>query len=143
MNWKTTLEEKFKDQILKVENLKEDGLDLLDITVKYTNMDDVEKISKEINEYLDSLKVEYDFDSLLIHSPGAKYDYTADELENYINEKFTINLIKAVDKKEKYISELLEVNQDQILIKWNNKGQFKKTWLDKNNIKKIEKFIKF
>lgn len=143
MNWKTTLEEKFKDQILKVENLKEDGLDLLDITVKYTNMDDVEKISKEINEYLDSLKVEYDFDSLLIHSPGVKYDYTADELENYINEKFTINLIKAIDKKEKYIGELLEVNQDQILIKWNKKGQFRKTWLDKNNIKKIEKYIKF
>ncbi|UUD35326.1 ribosome assembly cofactor RimP [Mycoplasmopsis caviae] len=143
MNWKDELVNKFGDVILDAKIINEDGLKLLDVSVKFSDLNDVEKISKEINEYIDLMYSNIDVDSLSVHSPGVELAYKIDDLINHINEMLTIYLIKNVEKQDKFNAKLLEVLEDKILIHWNSKGQFRKIFIGKNNIKKVEKYIKF
>lgn len=143
MNWKEILEKQFGSQILEAKIIEEDGLKLLDISVNYHDLNKVEEISKQLNEFIDSNYPSLDIDSLSIHSPGVELTYKTDELEKHIGEMLTIKLNKSVEKQDKFNGKLLEVLEDKIQISWNNKGQFRKVFIDKNNIVKVEKYIKF
>ncbi|VEU75532.1 Uncharacterised BCR, YhbC family COG0779 [Mycoplasmopsis maculosa] len=143
MNWKDFLQTKFNEIIKEAKIINEDNMSFLDITVSYTDLNEVDKISKEINEYIDQSNLTLDFDYLTIHSPGFKTNYEINELGEHIDELIDLDLKKSVNKLNHYTGKLLSVNEDSIVIHWNNKGQFRKIELEKNNIIKINKHIKF
>ncbi|ADN68697.1 conserved hypothetical protein [Mycoplasmopsis fermentans JER] len=143
MNWKEILEKQFGSQILEAKIIEEDDLKLLDISVNYHDLNKVEEISKQLNEFIDSNYPSLDIDSLSIHSPGVELTYKTDELGKHIGEMLTIKLNKSIEKQDKFNGKLLEVLEGKIQISWNNKGQFRKVFIDKNNIVKVEKYIKF
>ncbi|TKA59586.1 hypothetical protein MBOVa_0060 [Mycoplasmopsis bovis 8790] len=143
MNWKNLLINKFENMITDVQLLKEDGLLILEVTASSTDLKAIEELTKLINEYIDSLDVELDFDSLSVSSPGFKLDYVTDELGNHIGEIIDVKLNKNVNKLDFYTGELLEDDDESILIKWNCKGQFRKVKIEKSNIKKASMNIEY
>ncbi|WP_029513692.1 LSm family protein [Mycoplasmopsis primatum] len=137
MNWKKVLTDKFEGQIIDVQKTNEDGITFLDITVSSKDLNSVDKLTKQINDFIDQLEANIDFDSLLVHSPGFTLDYKTDELEKHIGEKLDIKLFKSLNKFDFYTGELLADNEKSILIKWNCKGQFRNLEIDKQNIKSV------
>lgn len=143
MNWKNLLVNKFGNTIADVKLLKEDGLLILEVTALSTDLKAIEELTKLINEYIDSLDVELDFDSLSVSSPGFKLDYETDELGNHIGEIIDVKLNQNVNKIDFYTGELLEDDDESILLKWNCKGQFRKVRIEKSNIKKARMNIEY
>ncbi|MGV2392845.1 UNVERIFIED_CONTAM: hypothetical protein O8I53_07595 [Campylobacter lari] len=90
---------------------------MLDVTVKFTDLNDVDKISREINELIDASNITLDFDFLTIHSPGFKTEYEFDELNEHLEEMLSVELIKNVNKMNIYIGQLIEFNKDFIIIR--------------------------
>lgn len=122
MNWKSLLVEKFGNKINDVKIVNEDGLLILEVIVLSRDFKDIEEFIKIVNDYIDLLNVEFDFDLLLISLFGFKMDYEIDELGNYIGEIVDVKLNKNVNKLDFYIGEILENNFELILLKWNCKG---------------------
>lgn len=143
MKWNKLLKDEFKDEIQDVKIINENEMIILEVKVKYNDIDSVDEITKRINKFIDDLEIELDFDSLSITSPGVELHYKTDELGKLIGELLDIKLIKHVNKHNFYSGELLENNEENILIKWNCKGQFRKQLINKKLIKSIEKHIKF
>lgn len=143
MNWKNLLVNKFGNTIADVKLLKEDGLLILEVTALSTDLKAIEELTKLINEYIDSLDVELDFDSLSVSSPGFKLDYETDELGNHIGEIIDVKLSQNVNKLDSYTGELLENDDESILLKWNCRGQFRKVRIEKSNIKKARMNIEY
>ncbi|UOE63577.1 ribosome assembly cofactor RimP [Mycoplasmopsis bovis] len=143
MNWKNLLVNKFRNTIADVKLLKEDGLLILEVTASSTDLKAIEELTKLINEYIDSLDVELDFDSLSVSSPGFRLDYETDELGNHIGEIIDVKLNQNVNKLDSYTGELLEDDDESILLKWNCKGQFRKVRIEKSNIKKARMNIEY
>ncbi|MCE6056716.1 ribosome assembly cofactor RimP [Mycoplasmopsis agalactiae] len=143
MNWKSLLVEKFGNKINDVKIVNEDGLLILEVIASSRDLKDIEELTKIVNDYIDSLNVEFDFDSLSISSPGFKMDYETDELGNHIGEIVDVKLNKNVNKLDFYTGEILENNPESILLKWNCKGQFRKVEIEKANIKKISMNIEY
>lgn len=144
MNWKEILQKKFGNDVFDAKIEKEDGITFLFVTSSYSDMNQVEELAKKISDFLDlNYENKMNFDSLSVQSKGVKLVYEIDELGELINEFIEVNLIKNLNKQEKFIGKLLEVNEDSILVEWNAKGQFRKQVIEKTNIKKVEKHIKF
>lgn len=122
MNWKSLLLEKFGNKINDVKIVNEDGLLILEVIVLSRDFKDIEEFIKIVNDYIDLLNVEFDFDLLLISFFGFIMDYEIDELGNYIGEIVDVKLNKNVNKLDFYIGEILENNFEIILLKWNCKG---------------------
>lgn len=122
MNWKSLLVEKFGNRINDVKIVNEDGLLILEVIVLSRDFKDIEEFIKIVNDYIDLLNVEFDFDLLLISLFCFKMDYEIDELGNYIGEIVDVKLNKNVNKLDFYIGEILENNFELILLKWNCKG---------------------
>ncbi|TNK89382.1 hypothetical protein C4M83_05675, partial [Mycoplasmopsis pullorum] len=81
--------------------------------------------------------------NLSVLSKGVETNISLDDVENYINQKLKFFLDKAYLTHNIFVGEVLEVLENEILIKWNDHGQFRKIKLDKNNLNKIELYIKF
>ncbi|WP_233736060.1 ribosome assembly cofactor RimP [Mycoplasmopsis agalactiae] len=96
MNWKSLLLEKFGNKINDVKIVNEDGLLILEVIASSRDLKDIEELTKIVNDYIDSLNVEFDFDSLSISSPGFTMDYETDELGNHIGEIVDVKLNKNV-----------------------------------------------
>ncbi|VEU76650.1 ribosome assembly cofactor RimP [Mycoplasmopsis columbina] len=144
MNWKEILQKEFGNDVFDAKIEKEDGITFLFVTSSYSDMNQVEELAKKISDFLDlNYENKMNFDSLSVQSKGVKLVYEIDELGELINKFIEVNLIKNLNKQEKFIGKLLEVNEDSILVEWNAKGQFRKQVIEKTNIKKVEKHIKF
>ncbi|WP_029905430.1 ribosome assembly cofactor RimP [Mycoplasmopsis opalescens] len=146
MNWKEIFSKcELSKEILDAKIVKEDGMNLLEITVNKHDLEQIELISQKINFYFDSLdkNITDQIDSLTILSPGVSSDIQFEELSGYIGKNLFIKLKKSENKTMEYIAVLLEVNNDNILIKWNSKGNIRKIQVSKENIKQIEEYIKF
>ncbi|EGV00513.1 hypothetical protein MCSF7_03143 [Mycoplasmopsis columbina SF7] len=144
MNWKEILQKEFGNDVFDAKIEKEDGITFLFVTSNYSDMNQVEELAKKISDFLNlNYENKMNFDSLSVQSKGVKLVYEIDELGELINEFIEVNLIKNLNKQEKFIGKLLEVNEDSILVEWNAKGQFRKQVIEKTNIKKVEKHIKF
>ncbi|MCT4469546.1 ribosome assembly cofactor RimP [Mycoplasma sp. HS2188] len=142
MNWKEKLQAQFGDVIVDAKETNIESMFVLDITLKHTDMSKVNAESRLINEWLDTQNIER-FDSISIHSPGVDLNYTVDELNEHIGEELLIKLHKNENKVNEYKAILLEVFDDEILLRWNQKGNIRKIKLSKSNIASIEKYIKF
>ncbi|MBU4689561.1 hypothetical protein [Mycoplasma zalophidermidis] len=142
LNWDLKLKEVFGDDILSAKETSSDGFILLEVTVKYTDMQKVNELSCKINEWFDNENIDR-FDGLEVHSPGINLSYEVNELNNHIGENLLIKLHKTENKVNEYICTLLQFNDADIIIKWNQKGNIRKIKVDKSNILSVEKFIKF
>ncbi|WP_406616922.1 ribosome assembly cofactor RimP [Mycoplasmopsis adleri] len=143
MDWRKSLLEKFKDDIMDAKLINEDGLINLDITIKQTDTENLDCLNLAINEYIDQFEKDINFDCVVIHSPGFDTNYAIDELANHIGETIDIKLKKSVNKQDFYIGKLLEANETSIKIKWNCKGQFRDIEIPLDAISKVSLHIDF
>ncbi|AIA29767.1 ribosome maturation factor RimP [Mycoplasmopsis californica] len=142
MNWTAFLKEKFGDVIIEAKESKADGLFILDITVKYTNLDDIKTITEEINSQVDE-KLFEPFHFVSIHSPGTKIDIAINDLDEYIGTDLLIKTHKNEYKTNEFKVKLLSVGDEEITCQWNQKGNIRKINLTKSNISSIQKYFKF
>lgn len=138
MNVEILLKEKFPD-ILEAFLEKEGTLNFLRIKVNFRELKDIEKISKEISAFLDEtdpIKEEYYLD---IFSKGIEEDFSLENIDNFLNENIQVWL----NKDYFILGQLLEHDLEKITLKVNKKGQIKKENINKNDIYKLNTFVKF
>ncbi|MFV8469796.1 hypothetical protein ACNQ17_02635 [Mycoplasma sp. Sp48II] len=115
----------------------------LSITVDSTNLDEVEKISREISTYLESQSWFTDDFALEVLSKGTDLSVTFDNIHEFIDKYLDIKLIKPFDSLTELIAKLLSIENDHILVEWNQKGRIRKIKIEKANISEISEYIKF
>ncbi|MFV8414111.1 hypothetical protein ACM0LK_02480 [Mycoplasma sp. Z331B] len=115
----------------------------LSITVDSTNLDEVEKISREISTYLESQSWFTDDFALEVLSKGTDLSVTFDNIHEFIDKYLDIRLIKPFDGLTELIAKLLSIENDHILVEWNQKGRIRKIKIEKANISEISEYIKF
>ncbi|MFV8471157.1 hypothetical protein ACNQ1N_03010 [Mycoplasma sp. HF11B] len=115
----------------------------LSITVDSTNLDEVEKISREISTYLESQSWFTDDFALEVLSKGTDLSVTFDNIHEFIDKYLDIRLIKPFDGLTELIAKLLSIENDHILVEWNQKGKIRKIKIEKANISEISEYIKF
>lgn len=143
LNYKEDLKNRFGDAIIDAKLISEFGQQILEVTVDANDLIQVNKWTTLLNEYLESVTWFKDEYALTVMSKGEKLEYEFDELVDKIGAFIKVKLNKSVNKHDIYIGELLEFNDGEILLKWNDHGQFRKIKLTKKDINNIEKYIKF
>lgn len=121
---------------------KEANFEFLRVEVKLRDLNEVVEISKKISQFLDDKDViskEYYLD---VFSAGTDENIQIENMKDYIGENVKVVLNKNIKEFSEFIGELIEVNTDEILIKWNAKGQFRKQQISIDNIKNINKYVK-
>jgi len=123
---------KFKN-IEKVYFIKEEGINFLRIETSLHEMEDIEKISKSINLYLDEnyeSEQQYFLDVL---SKGTETSIKWKDLNKELGKN-----IKVITKDKNVVEGILKDASDkEIIIRYNAKGQFRNKNIAKINIDKI------
>ncbi|MEA4115231.1 hypothetical protein VBM87_00310 [Mycoplasma sp. 744] len=144
MNWFLILKEKFGEIIYSCKIIRQDNMLLLDVILDTNDYLTVEQFTSEINIFLDlNYSSNLNFDYLSVSTKGKKTEYEIEELDQLLNEFIEVQLLTSVNKKMKFIGHLIFKDRENIVIKWNNKGQLRKQGIKINNISKIKKHIKF
>ncbi|ATO31068.1 ribosome assembly cofactor RimP [Mycoplasmopsis bovirhinis] len=115
----------------------------LEVTVDYNDLEKVQVISQEISAYLDNQDWFDDNYCLEVLSKGEALEIPLDKLENHLNKNLKIFLSRPFADQSILIAKLLEVTKEQIKLQWNQKGNIRKILINKTQINKIEKYIKF
>jgi len=123
---------KFKN-IEKVYFIKEEGINFLRVETSLHEMEDIEKISKSINLYLDEnyeSEQQYFLDVL---SKGTETSIKWKDLNKELGKN-----IKVITKDKNVVEGILKDASDkEIIIRYNAKGQFRNKNIAKINIDKI------
>ncbi len=102
------------------------------------SLDDITKFTDDFNQFLDE-DTELDFPyNLDCSSPGAERFIQLEEIDSYLNEYMEVSYLN-----KKVTGTLVEINQDDILLKYFLKGRPKKERINKEDIKSIQLKIKF
>ena len=142
---KMDIKELLQKEIKEVRNAfldKEFNMNFLRVEVSTNDLKTIEEISKRISTLLDEkdpIEGEYFLD---VFSPGTDQEFNPKDSKNYINEHIKIELFKNINDKKEFIGDLVDANDEIITIKWNAKGQFRKTKISIDNIKIIKKYSK-
>lgn len=139
MDIKSKLKEKFSavnDAFFE----KEANMNFLRVEVKFKDLNEVVNISKEISDYLDQIDKSDNEYYLDVYSSGTDQEIKVEDLKNNISESVQVELNKAIKTHMEFIGELLEANDEEIIVKWNAKGQFRKQVIAIDNIKVIRKY---
>lgn len=142
MDVKQTLQSKFpevKDAFFETEV----GALFLRIELSIRDFDEVVKVSEAINAFLDAnepTEKEYFLD---IYSAGTETQLEVSELDKHIDAYMEVKLNKNIKDKDCFIGNLISVDENQIIIRWNAKGQFRKQEITKENIKSVNLATKF
>lgn len=123
---------------IKLINGKEKTLSVILDKKGGISLDDITKFTEDFNEFLDQddeLNFAYNLDC---SSPGAERFIQLENIDSYLNEYMEISYL---DKK--VCGTLVEINQDDVLLKYFLKGQPKKALINKKDIKTIQLKIKF
>ncbi|WBP84119.1 ribosome assembly cofactor RimP [Mycoplasmopsis edwardii] len=142
MDYKKMLTETFGDVIISAKLTDTFGK-TLEVVVDYRDLNKVEEISKKISTYLDEQEWFSDEYFLEVLSKGEDIEIAVDNIQMFINETVKVNLIKPFSGHDTLIVKVLEDQEAQIMFQWNQKGRIRKILIDKENISKIEKYIKF
>ncbi|UWD34365.1 ribosome assembly cofactor RimP [Mesomycoplasma molare] len=137
MNILEKLKENFSD-ILEAYFEKEGSLLFLRIKTNHTDLLNIEKISKQISDFLDVYdhsEKEYYLD---VFSKGEDLKIEIDKLDSFISKKLQI----WKDENSFIIGKLLENNEEHLLLEVNLKGRIKKETILKKDIYKINLYIK-
>ncbi|MGZ9414054.1 hypothetical protein [Mycoplasma sp. 5370] len=130
------LKENFSS-ILEAYFEKEGSLNFLRIKTNFTDLNDVEKISRKISDFLDKedfIKEEYYLD---VFSKGTDIDINIENIEEFTNKKIQIWF----NKKDFIIGKLIQNNENTLLLEINLKGRMKKEEINKEKIEKINLYI--
>ncbi|MGZ9432124.1 hypothetical protein [Mycoplasma sp. 613B] len=130
------LKENFSS-ILEAYFEKEGSLNFLIIKTNFTDLNDIEKISRKISDFLDkedSIKEEYYLD---VFSKGSDIDINIENIEEFINKKIQIWF----NEKDFIIGKLIQNNENTLLLEINLKGRMKKEEINKEKIEKINLYI--
>lgn len=123
---------------MKMLNGKEKTLSVILDKKGGISLDDITKFSDDFNQFLDEDQ-ELDFPyNLDCSSPGAERFILLDEIDSYLNEYMEVSYLN-----KKVTGTLIEINQDDILLKYFLKGQPKKERINKKDIKTIQLKVKF
>ena len=121
---------------------EEFGSTFLRVCVDKTNLNKLAKTSLEINKYVDEMDKEDQAYFLDIFSPGTDQLFDVNKSKEYIGQNVKAILKKQIKSMLIFEGELISVEEDILVIKWNDKGQFRKQDIKFNNIEKIETYIK-
>lgn len=123
---------------MKMLNGKEKTLSVILDKKGGISLDDITKFSDDFNQFLDEDQ-ELDFPyNLDCSSPGAERFILLNEIDSYLNEYMEVSYLN-----KKVTGTLIEINQDDILLKYFLKGQPKKERISKKDIKTIQLKVKF
>ena len=123
---------------IKLVNGKEKTLSVILDKKGGISLDDITKFTEDFNEFLDQddeLNFAYNLDC---SSPGAERFIELENIDSYLNEYMEIYYLN-----KKVCGTLIEINQDDVLLKYFLKGQPKKERINKQDIKTIQLKIKF
>ncbi|WP_426460955.1 hypothetical protein [Mycoplasma hafezii] len=142
MDYKKLLNEQFDGKILEAKLVNNLGT-TLEVVLNSTNLDEVEKFSRELYDYLETQSWFKDEYNLEVLSKGSDLTLDVNNLADSIGTMVKFHTVKSFEGLNTFVAELLEEEDTRILVKWNKKGQFRKVWFDKANISSIETYIKF
>jgi len=124
--------------LYSIDYKKKDEINVLEVVVDkkgFCDIDDVEKVTNSINEYLDKedpISEEY---SLEVMSRGLEKDFEFDDALYYIGENVEV---KTFDQVHRGILE--EKTNDELVLKSKNNKKIK---INVNDIEKIQIVVKF
>ncbi|CAM9118034.1 hypothetical protein MYMA111404_01935 [Mycoplasma marinum] len=131
------LQAKFGEKIIKASWEEEAGSKFLRIAVREPNLDKLTLISREISDYLDTIDNSDSEYFLDIASEGTEKNISFEDLGGMQNENISVILKRPIKDKIQFEGELLEKCEDNLTIRWNAKGQFRKQNIHIENIEKI------
>lgn len=137
MELKKKLQEKFSE-IKDVFFEKEMGLKFLRVETTLRSMDDVAALSRKISDYLDEIDSSTDEYYLDVYSAGTEKVLDKTNLEEYVEQYVLVTLEKRIKEYESFEGTLLSVDDKEIVVKWNAKGQFRKQAIELENIKEVK-----
>lgn len=141
MDIEKTLKNEFKE-VNKSFFEKDMGMNFLRVEVSTRNLQELTNISKKISEFLD-INDPSDGDYYLdVFSPGTDETINIKDLSNFIECNVLVNLKKHIKEKNEFIGTILSVDEKELIIKWNAKGQFRKQIIAIENIEQINKYTK-
>lgn len=140
-----TIDAKIKnsfEEVTKAYFEKEANANFLRVEVIHRDMDKITELSRKINEFVDEndkSDAQYFLD---IFSPGTDEEFDVASASEHVGKNIYVSLNKNISSNEFFIGELIEVKENEITVKWNAKGQFRKQPIDKENIKMIKHYAK-
>jgi len=110
------IEEKF-ELVNKAYFENEDNLTFLRVEVNLTNLEEVTKLSREINNFVDEHdKSDKEF-YLDIFSSGTEKTIDKNNLQKELGQNILVQLNNNIKEKDSFEGELLEANEESIIIK--------------------------
>lgn len=143
MDYSKILKEKFPEMVLSVSITNQDFGKTLSVELDTEDLEEVVKYTKLIDQYLEEENIYPQDMALEVLSRGEEITLDLNNLEKYLNKMVKLHFVKAVEKEQSMIAELLEVSDDQILVLWNQKGRMRKINIQRSNILNGEIYIKF
>lgn len=128
----------------KINFIKRENIWYLDIEIPCDNLDEITQKTKTISTLLDDKKV-FDTDKeyyLNVFSTGTEQEINIDDLKNHINENVFIEFQKTTFNLNFVEGYLMDVWENEIILKINLKGLITKKTIEKKNIKFIKKTAK-
>ena len=136
------IENRFKTCVIKAYFEKEMGHNFLRVQLNETDLNKVISFSKEISNFVDEMDYpDKDF-YLDIFSKGAEINIDKSNIRDYLNQNIRVELNDLLKTKDEFEGELIEVQSDEITVRWNAKGQFRKQPIAFTNIKSINLSLK-
>ena len=118
------------------------GNKFLRVCVDETDLNRLAKISLEINKYIDEVDGDEETYFLDIFSPGTDQEFEINKSKEYIGQNIRVILKLQIKSMKIFEGKLIFADDNDLTIKWNNKGQFRKQQIEFCNIEKIETYIK-
>ncbi|VEU76345.1 ribosome assembly cofactor RimP [Mycoplasmopsis columboralis] len=143
MDYSKILKDKFPEMVLSVAITNQDFGKTLSVELDTEDLEEVIKYTKLIDQYLEEENIYPQDMALEVLSRGEEITLDLNNLEKYLNKMVKLHFVKAVEKEQSMIAELLEVSDNQILVLWNQKGRMRKINIEKSNILNGEIYIKF
>lgn len=140
-----TLEEKIKNEFNEITKAyfdKEAGAKFLRIEVIHRDIDKITDLSRRLNTFIDENDKSDTQFYLDVFSPGTDQEFDVAQAQENVGKNIYVEVNKQINSIGYFIGELVEANDEEIIVKWNNKGQFRKQQIEKSNIKMIKHYAK-
>ncbi|EFF41304.1 ribosome assembly cofactor RimP [Mycoplasmopsis alligatoris] len=124
--------------VLEIKEIQNNKDKTLEITLDCNDLLTVEKYSRQIYEYLETNNLLDDSTNLEVFSKGSDIEIKLDEVNNHLNKKVLVGLKNPIQNLNPIPGKILSVSNDHIVLHWNNKGQFRKVEILKENITYIK-----
>ena len=137
------LEDMLKNEFDNVQEAyfeNEDGFRFLRIITNFSDLDHITELTHKINDFIDQHDKSDETYFLDVSSKGTENEIEFSDVQVDDHIRITFNKpFKEHDFIEGYV---LEKNDDSLLLKWNNKGQIKKTLFEIESIMRINQSAK-